>query len=456
MGLWFKKPKVYTISTYAGKGIAGFFGTKTKATIAELNYPCGVASDLSGNIYIADYDNNRVRKLDKGDTISPFAGNGTYSFSGDGGPATSAKITRPTSVAYDKNGNFYIADYNNCRIRKVSASGIITTIAGTGVAGDSGDNGLATAAQIYYPLGVTADRFGNVFIAEGISNCIREINMYGVITTIAGNKAAGFSGDGAAATAAELNYPFSVAADDTGNIYIADEYNNRIRKVNTSGIITTVAGNGTAGYSGDGGAALTAELNQPQGVAFDAIGNMFITDYSNQRIRFVNTTGRITTIAGNGIQGFSGDGGAATAAKLYYPAGPVAIDPSGNIYIADQGNQRIRKLTPKGAGIDEMNAESGNVKVYPNPSHGIFQLVISNGGALTSSLTNNSTSNFQLGIKGTVEVYNITGEKIYSESFSTLISQLSIDLKDKSAGIYLYRIVSENGSLISAGKLVIE
>ncbi|HXB12642.1 MAG TPA: T9SS type A sorting domain-containing protein [Bacteroidia bacterium] len=441
LSLYGLQAQVYTISTYAGKGIAAFFGTKTKATNAELNYPCGVVSDLAGNIYIADYDNNRVRKVDKGDTISPFAGRGNYGFTGDGGPATSAEITRPTSVAYDKNGNIYIADYNNCRIRKVSVGGIITTIAGNGAAGDSGDNGLATAAQVYYPLGVAVDRFGNVFIAEGISNCIREINIYGLITTIAGNKAAGFSGDGAAATAAELNYPFSVAADDTGNIYIADEYNNRIRKVNTSGIITTVAGNGTAGYSGDGAAAIAAELNQPQGVAFDALGNMFITDYSNQRIRFVNTTGKITTIAGTGTQGFSGDGGAATAAKLYYPAGPVAIDPSGNVYIADQGNQRIRKLTPKAAGIDEVNEESGNVKVYPNPSHGIFQLVI---------------SNFQLGIKGTVEVYSITGEKIYSESFSTLNSQLSIDLKDKSAGIYLYRIISENGSLISAGKLVIE
>jgi len=440
LSLFVLKAQVYNISTYAGKGIAGYYGNRVKATVAYLNYPCGVASDSAGNIYIADYDNYRVRRVDKGDSIFNFGGGGMYGFSGDGGSALSAKISKPTSVACDKSGNVYIADYDNCRIRKVSTKGIITTIAGNGTPGDTGDNGLATAAQINYPLGVAVDRFGNIFIAEGVSNCIREINTWGVITTIAGNKAAGFSGDGAAATAAELNYPCAVTADDTGNVYIADEYNNRIRKVNTGGIITTIAGNGTAGYSGDGGSAIAAELNQPQGVAFDALGNMFITDHSNQCIRLVSTTGKIKTIAGNGMRGFSGDGGAATAAKLYYPAGPVAIDPAGHVYIADQDNQRIRKLTLVGAGIDEVNAGSDYVKVYPNPSHGLFTF---------------RSMNSEFGIRS-IEIYNVTGEKICSKDCQSSAYRYQLDLSSQSKGIYFYRVISENGSLISAGKLLLE
>ena len=222
-----------------------------------------------------------------------------------------------------------------------STTGIITTIAGNGIAGYSGDGGLATNAELNNPYGVAVDSNGNIYIADTNNNRIRKVNSTtGIITTIAGNGTAGYSGDGGLATNAELYYPYGVAVDSNGNIYIADTYNNRIRKVNsTTGIITTIAGNGTAGYSGDGGPATNAQLNYPYGVAVDSSGNIYIADTDNNRIRKVNsTTGIITTIAGNGNPGYSGDGGPATNAELYDPSG-VAVDSNGNIYIADYRQQ---------------------------------------------------------------------------------------------------------------------
>jgi len=330
------------ISTVAGNGTQGYSGDGGAATAAQINNPYGVAVDSAGNIYIADNGNKRIRKVNTSGIISTVAGNGTGGYLGDGGVATAAQLNNPYGVTVDNNGNIYIADTSNRRIRKVNTSGIISTVAGNGTAGYSGDGGAATAAQLNNPYGVTVDNSGNIYIADTSNRRIRKVNTSGIISTVAGNGTAGYSGDGGAATAASLT-PYGVALDSTGNIYIADGSYHRIRKVNTSGIISTVAGNGTAGYSGDGGAATAAQLNNPTGIAVDSTGNIYITDGINRRIRKVNTSGIISTVAGNGTAGYSGDGGAATAAQLYYPTG-VAVDSTGNIYIADNSSNRIRKV----------------------------------------------------------------------------------------------------------------
>ena len=332
------------IRTIAGNGTGGYSGDGGVATAAELYYPQAVAIDGSGNIYIADVDNFRIRKLNISGIITTFAGTGTSGFSGDGGAATAAEISFSTGIAVDAANNVYIADEYNNRIRKVSASGIITTVAGNGTGGFSGDGGAATAAELNNPKGVAVDASGNLYIADDYNQRIRVVSASAIIRTIAGTGTAGFSGDGGPATGANLNAPSAVAVDAAGRIYISDYNNNRIRVINASGIISTFAGNGTSGFTGDGGYATAAELYSPSGINFDAAGNLYLADYQNSRIRKIATSGIISTVAGNGTVGFSGDGGAATAAALYFPLG-VALDAAGNIIICDYENNRIRKVT---------------------------------------------------------------------------------------------------------------
>lgn len=251
-------------------------------------------------------------------TISSIAGNGNAGFSGDGGPAISAEFDNPIGLALDSEGNIYIADPGNNRVREVTPSGIITTVAGNGQMAFSGDGGVATNAALNGPGRISTDAQGNLYIDDGGNNRIRKVVPVGTITTIAGNGEAGYSGDGGQATQAALNLPEASATDAAGNLYFADTYNNRIRKITTDGIITTVAGNGQPGYAGDGGAATSAFLNNPTGIALDALGNLLIADQANDVIRKV-TNGIISTIAGNGNAGYSGDGGTATLAELSPP-----------------------------------------------------------------------------------------------------------------------------------------
>jgi trimeric autotransporter adhesin len=341
-----------TITTYAGNGTKGFAGDSGPGTSAELNGPNGVAVDASGNLYIADTLNNRIRKVTAGGTITTVAGNGLTAYSGDNGPATSAAINNPAGVAVDTSGNLYIADYVNARIRKVSNSGTITTIAGTGVQSYSGDNGPATSAELKQPAGVAVDPSGNVYIADEGNSVIRKVNTGGIITTIAGNGTYGDNGDNGAATAASLQGPAGVALDSSGNLYIADYYDQVIRKVDNSGIITTVAGihgnSHAPGFSGDLGSATSAELYSPSAVAVDAVGNLFILDSQNNRVRKVDPSGIINTVAGNGTPGYVGDGGPAILAELALPGlsnwTGIAVDSSGNIYIGDNNNNVIRKV----------------------------------------------------------------------------------------------------------------
>ena len=360
------------ISTVAGNGAFGFIGDGGPATAASLNFPSRVALDAAGNLLIADTSNHRIRRVD-GATgiITTVAGSGFANrFSGDGGPATGASLNAPSGVALDAAGNLFLSDRNNQRIRRVdAASGIITTVAGNGIAGFGGDGGPATSASLNAPSGVALDAAGNLLIVDTNNARIRRVDAAtGIITTVAGNGGFGFSGDDGPATSASLNAPSGVALDAAGNLLIADTNNARIRRVDAaSGIITTVAGNGIAGFGGDGGPATSASLDAPSGVALDAADNLLIADQSNQRIRRVDgATGMITTIAGNGIAGFGGDGGPATGAGLSFPSG-VVLDAAGNLFLSDRNNQRIRRVdaasgiitTVAGNGIAGFSGDGG-------------------------------------------------------------------------------------------------
>jgi uncharacterized protein (TIGR03437 family) len=347
------------ITTIAGGG--SDLGDGGPATSAQISGGLGIAVDVSGNLFIAD-GSSRIRKVSPTGIITTIAGNGSPGYSGDGGLATSAQLNDlGGGVAVDASGDVYIADYWNGRIRKVSPTGNITTVVGPGSFGSLGDGGPATSAQLYDPTDVAVDASGNLFIADSSHNRIRKVTPSGIITTIAGNGSFGYGGDGGPATSAQLAGPNAIAVDASGNLFIADTYNDRIRRVTPVGIITTIAGNGSVCSGGDGGPATSAQLCNPRGVAVDTSGNLFITDTASDRIREVSTAGMISTVAGVGPSGpyyfdgpfypfnggYFGDGGPAITAGLNGPSG-VAVDASGNLFVADTDNNRIRKVSPTG------------------------------------------------------------------------------------------------------------
>ena len=335
------------IVTVAGNWTPSYSGDNGLATLAGLSDPHGVAVDSAGNLYIADTANNRIRKVDAATKkISTVAGNGSGTFSGDGPDATLVGLN-PWGVAVDSAGTLYIADFSNHRIRKVTTGGIISTVAGDGVGTYSGDGGAATAASLQDPSGVAVDSSGNLFIVDKSNRRIRKVTAAtGLISTVAGNGISGSAGDGGPATSANLRAPSGVAVDGAGNFYIADQLNNKIRKVTAAGIITTVAGNGTATYTGDGGLATSTGLNFPSSVIVDSSGTLYISDFSNYCIRKVTTDGIISTMAGNGVAGGAGEDVAATATTLQSPQG-LAMDSAGNLFIAvgtGFGANRILKV----------------------------------------------------------------------------------------------------------------
>ena len=338
-----------TITTVAGNGTFEYSGDIGPAASAQLNFPSGVAADAAGNFYIADTYNNVVRQVSTKGTITTVAGNGAFGYSGDGGAATGAQLAQPSGVAVDRSGNIYIADTGNSSIRKVSPAGTISTVAGTGISGYSGDGGPATSAQMNLPNGIAVDVAGNLYIADSNNHSIRKVAVDGTMSTVAGTNFAGYSGDGGPASVAQLDQPSGIAVDSSGNLYIADTYNNVISQVTSKGTITTVAGNGSIGYFGDSGPAATARLNHPNGVAVDGSGNLYIADSNNNVIRQVSTKGTITTLAGNGTIGYSGDGGPAASAQLDLPNG-VAVDSTGKVYIADAFNNAVRLAKPASPG----------------------------------------------------------------------------------------------------------
>jgi sugar lactone lactonase YvrE len=364
------------ITTVAGNGTPDYSGDGSAANNASLHDPADVTADSIGNLFIADCGNNRIRKVDTNGIITTVAGNGVVGYSGDGGTATSASLANPCCVAVDNSGNLFIADCGNNRIRKVNPNGIITTVAGNGMAGYSGDGGAANNASLYSPVDVTVDATGNLFIADCGTNRIRKVDANGIITTVAGNGIAGYSGDGGAATGATLDSPDALAVDAFNNLFIADTQNNRIRKVCPNGIITTVAGNGIKGDLGDGGPAANASLNLPHAVRVDSAGNLFIVEKNHNRVRKVSSSGFITMVAGNGLAGYFGDGGAATNASLYYP-NSIGIEASGNLFVVDSHNNRIRKVTS----IQTPVLPSNNVSL---PDAGNYKVVMTGLGGTVS------------------------------------------------------------------------
>jgi uncharacterized protein (TIGR03437 family) len=330
------------ITTIAGTGSYGFSGDGGSATAAKIDSVYAVATDDQGNIYFADGWNHRVRKLTPAGTISTVAGTGEQGYSGDGGAAVAAKLSFPRRLALDSQGNLYVADTGNSRVRKVAASGSISTVAGAGDPGFSGDGGPATAAKIFGPRGLAVDSKGVLYIGDGWNFRVRKVAADGTVTTIAGTGAHGSSGDGGPATAAQIGVAQSLAFDSQGNLFIADTYNHRVRKISTSGAISTVAGGGGYGSAGDGGAASQSQLGYPKGLALDKQGNLFVADAQNHRIRKVTPSGAISTVAGTGVWGYSGDSASALCAQLNYPYG-VAVDPQGALLIADLRNYRMRK-----------------------------------------------------------------------------------------------------------------
>jgi uncharacterized protein (TIGR03437 family) len=402
----------FTISTVAGNGAAAYSGDGGSAINAGLNDPNGVAVDAAGNLYIAEYLGERVRKVATNGTITTVAGTGVPGFSGDGGPATMASLNGPFRVALDRAGNLYVSDNGNHRVRKITSDGTIITVAGNGSANSSGDGGPATDAAIGAPGDLALDAAGNLFIASPAfagdfsANVIRKVRPGGLITTVAGNGIAGYSGDGGLATGAALNAPEGLAIDSTGNLFIADQVNQRIRKV-SNGIIETVAGNGTAGYSGDGGPAISAELSGPAGMSFDVAGNLYIADRDNNRVRVLLTDGTISTVAGNDSAGWTGDGGPATRAALDSPRSVAIL--AGAVYIADARNERIRLLAP---------SQSDAPSIAPN---GIVPIFSSSNIIQPGSLISIYGSNLA------------TGTVSWNEDFATTLGGTSVTINNKPA-----------------------
>ena len=473
----------------AGTTWPGFSGDGGPAASAQLNDPRGVASDAAGNIFIADSRNARIRKVSPDGLVSTVAGAGGCCFSGDGGPAVNAQFETPFAVAVDGAGNLFVADIYGSRVRKISSSGIISTIAGDGSYNFSGDGGPASAAQLHAPTGVAVDPAGNLFIADYCNQRIRKVSVDGTIATFAGGGAR--TGDGIPATEARLISLLGVAVDAAGNVLIADEYTG-VRKVSPDGIISTVAGGGQAwGTAADGGPATSGAI-LPFGVAVDGSGNLpFIDSYGNL-IRRVSADGVITTTVAGGPCCFSGDGGPAISAQLNDPAG-VSVDSGGNVYIADAKNLRVRKVTPDGtiatvasacfypddlwaacglaldaAGNIYFSDDTGLFKIAPNGSStqlsaGAFGLVADGAGNLFASDEYNNVV-LRISAGGVTTTVAGTGKPgLSGDGGSAAAAQLNFPIGlalDSAGNLYIadsgnqrIRMVSPSGLITTAADL---
>ncbi len=362
----------HIITTIAGGGSSGL-GDGGQATACELDHPSGVALDAAGNLYIADRENNRIRKVAISGVVTTIAGTGAAGYSGDGGPATLAALDGPFAIAIGTSGDIYFSEADNSIIRKIDPTGLIATVAGTGVPGYNGDGILAITAQLSGPGGIAIDDTGNIYVADFDNNRVRKINTSGIISTVAGTGVAGHTGDGSNAVFATLDQPEGLALDLYGSIYIAEYRNDCIRKIASTGVISTLSGS-ISGYGGDGGPATAAKLYSPMGVCVDLGGNVYISDAFNNRIRVITQDGIINTVAGTGTGGLYGDGGDPKDAELSRPVG-ITVDPSNKLYIADYGNDRIRTFKSQVL-VDAPRNSSSNVSIFPNPNNGAFTLQV--------------------------------------------------------------------------------
>ena len=404
------------ITTIAGCDTSRFSGDGGIADTSCLNFPYCVFK-VSNNLFIADALNNRIRKIDLNtNIITTIAGTGDFSYSGDGGPATNAALFLPSGIFIDSNNNLYIADAGNHRIRKIDGStGIISTVGGSGSPGYSGDGSLATEAMLNGPSGVYVTHNEDIYISEYYNNCIRKIDhSSGIITTIAGTGTSGYSGDNGPAVNALLSAPMNLYGDLDGNIVFVDSWNSVIRKIDlNTGVISRVAGTGVNGYSGDGGLATDANIRVPTGLFINRQGDTYFTEYYSGNVRRIDaSTGFITTVVGYGVEGFAGDGGPASNAQLR--ADYVYVDDNSDMYIADAGNNKIRKVTHPLA-VPNVDAYQ-RFKLAPNPTTGIFTIE----GNVSSDLR--------------IEVVNSIGQIAYSNK--SVASKQPIDLSFLPSGIY--------------------
>lgn len=368
------------ITVVAGNGTAGKSGDNGLATNAQFNQPEFVTFDKGGNMLIADASNHRIRKVDLHGIVTTIAGGDTAGYSGDGGPATKALLNGPQGLAFDAAGNLYFSELENHVIRKITPTGTISTYAGIGYqSGHSGDGGMATSATLSGPCGITFDQQGNLYIAEFFGQVIRKVDKAGKISTIAGVSTVGFSGDGGKAINAMLNGPSGVVFDDKGNLFIADAYNNRVRKIAPSGIITTIAGTGVSGFSGENGPAISASFRSPYGLLFDKAGGLYVSDCWNFCIRNIDSNGLIKTIAGQGeVQGDNANGQAAPSALLGVVCG-LAFDKYGHLYVGDSYNNRVYKITNIGTPLSVPSASPAlcnSIAIAPTVNDGSFDIML--------------------------------------------------------------------------------
>jgi uncharacterized protein (TIGR03437 family) len=440
------------IATIAGNGSGTFSGDGGSAAIASLSYPRALAIDSSGNLYISDVGNQRIRQVSRTGIVSTVAGNGIAGYSGDGGLAVNASLSAETGLALDPSGNLYIADAHNMRVRMVTPNGIISTVAGTGVQGFSGDGGPATSATLNVPASVMFSN-GNLYIADSSNQRIRKVSSNGTITTVAGSGGpGGFSGDGGPATSAALNFPLGMAMDGLGNLYFADGGNNCVRRIAPNGVITTVAGNGngTGGFFGDQGPATSATLNIPEDVAIDVANNLLIADSANNRIRkVVVSSGIISTVAGITGNGFSGDGGPATQAELNFPWG-VTTDATGDVYIGDRVNNRVRIVYESVTGTPTLTANSTvNAASLSQGAIAPGMIVAISGANFATSVQSASTMPLPTVLGNTSVTFNGVAAPLFSVSASQIYAQAPFNLP---AGVASIQV--SQGSALSAAQTV--
>ena len=364
------------ISTVAGDGTSGYTGDGGFAVSAKLDHPDAVKFDPQGNMYIADEHNNAIRKINTSGVITTIAGNGTADAYGRGGLATAAHLFRPVDLVFDKSGNLYIAEDGNNMISKIATNGLITTFAGNGVNGNAGDSVAATTAQLRNPIGLVFDGIGNLYFSSNGSGTIRKIDTAGYITTIAGTVGVlGNSGDGGPATAAQLGLTGYLAFGPNKDLYIPDYLKHVVRKIDSFGVITTIAGNGAMGTAGDGAPATAANIASPFAVFFSYKNDIYISDRYEDVIRKIDAaTGMISTFCGTGVAGFDGDGDIPTSTQFNTDLHLSDSDAAGNYYIADPMNNRVRKIGYHTTGVKQVSNDEPIVTVFPNPAHTLLNI----------------------------------------------------------------------------------
>ncbi|MBN8641152.1 MAG: T9SS type A sorting domain-containing protein [Flavobacteriales bacterium] len=419
-----------TITTIAGTGLSTYNGDGLSATATNLGNVGIMTFNNNGELLFPDSSKNLIRKVHTNGVITTIAGTQSSGYNGENILAINADLYTPNAVVVDGFGNIFFSELGNCRVRKIDTNGIITTIAGNGECVSSGDFGLAVQARIRYPQSISIDSGGNIYICESVTHKVRKIDTSGIITTIAGTGIAGYNGDGILATNAQISQPGGVVVDPQGNIFFSEHFGQRIRKIDTNGIISTVAGTGIAGFNGNNIQANTAQINRPTGIRIDAQGNLYFADSYNNRIRKINTNGVITTIAGMGLQGYTGDGGSALSAMLNTPSDLLfALD--GSMYISDNFNYRIRKVTNV-LGNEDFTISEGDVALAPNPS------------------ANGYTTVYFPELVDEIKVYDLLGQIVLSENAQ---GKDHIEIYLPNSGVYLVTFYSAGATITK--KLVV-